>query len=181
MSIILVTGIQAVGKSTIAQALAERLDRSVHVRGDTFRRMVVNGREEMGAAVPSPEAVRQLELRYQLAATVADGYADAGFTVVLQDIILGQHLTQVATTIRTRPLSVVVLAPRPEVVARRDADRQQARGKVAYRDGEESIADLDAYLREHTPRIGLWLDTSEQTVDESVAEILARGDEALFT
>ena len=65
MSIVLVTGIQAVGKSTIAQALAERLERSVHVRGDTFRRMVVNGREEMGSAAPSPEAVRQLDERGQ--------------------------------------------------------------------------------------------------------------------
>jgi hypothetical protein len=32
-AIILVTGIQAAGKSTIAQMLAERLPRSVHVRG----------------------------------------------------------------------------------------------------------------------------------------------------
>lgn len=174
MSIILVTGIQAVGKSTIAQALAERLDPSVHVRGDTFRRMVVNGREEMGAAEPSSEAVRQLELRYRLAAGVADGYAAAGFTVVLQDIILGHHLSEMVATIATRPLAVVVLAPRPEVVAQRDSDRQAARGKVAYRAGEESIADLDSYLRTHTPRIGLWLDTSEQTVDETVEEILAR-------
>ena len=33
LPIILVTGIQAAGKSTIAQALVQRLDRSVHVRG----------------------------------------------------------------------------------------------------------------------------------------------------
>jgi uridine kinase len=42
-AIILITGIQAAGKSTIAQMLAERLPRSVHVRGDLFRRMVING------------------------------------------------------------------------------------------------------------------------------------------
>jgi chloramphenicol 3-O-phosphotransferase len=174
MGIILVTGIQAVGKSTIAQAIAERLDRSVHVRGDLFRRMVVNGRAEMGAPDPSPEAVRQLELRYRLAAAAADGYADAGFTVVLQDIVLGPHLSEMVASIRTRPLHVVVLAPRPEVVRDRDADRQAARGKVAYRPGGDSIADLDTYLREQTPRIGLWLDTSEQPVEESVEEILER-------
>lgn len=174
MSMIVVTGIQAVGKSTVAQGLAERLERSVHVRGDTFRRMVVGGREEMGAAEPSAEAVRQLELRYRLAAGVADGYADAGFDVVLQDIVLGPYLSQMVATIRTRPLAVVVLAPDPEAVRRRDADRQAARGKVAYRAGDDSIEDLDRYLREQTPRIGLWLDTSEQTVEETVEEILAR-------
>jgi cytidylate kinase len=43
----LVTGIQAAGKSTIAQLLAERLPRSVHLRGDLYRRMVINGRADM--------------------------------------------------------------------------------------------------------------------------------------
>jgi uridine kinase len=35
-AIILITGVQAAGKSTVAQSLAERLPRSVHVRGDVF-------------------------------------------------------------------------------------------------------------------------------------------------
>jgi adenylylsulfate kinase-like enzyme len=174
VTVILVTGIQAAGKSTVAQALAERLDRSVHVRGDLFRRMVVNGRADMGQPDPPAEAVRQLRLRYALAARVADGYADAGFTVVLQDIVLGSYLTEMAAAIRTRPLQVVVLAPRAEVVRSRDQARQVSRGKVAYKPGDEGIAELDAYLRGATPRLGLWLDTSEQTVAETVDEILAR-------
>ncbi|WP_399478167.1 hypothetical protein [Streptomyces sp. TRM68367] len=31
---------------------------------------------------------------------------------------------------------------------------------------------LDRILREETPRVGLWLDTSEQTPDQTVAAIL---------
>jgi chloramphenicol 3-O-phosphotransferase len=174
VTIILVTGIQAAGKSTVAQALAERLDRSVHVRGDLFRRMIVNGRLEMGAANPPPEAVRQLRLRYQLAAATADGYADAGFTVVLQDIIIGSHLTDVVSAIRTRPLYVVVLAPRADSVQRREVERKAARGKTAYKPGDESVAELDAHFRAETPKIGMWLDTSDQTVEQTVAEVLAR-------
>lgn len=175
VTVILVTGIQAAGKSTVGQALAERLDRSVHVRGDLFRRMVVNGRADMGRPDPSAESVRQLRLRYALAATVADGYADAGFTVVLQDIVLGSYLTEMVAAIRTRPLQVVVLAPRAEVVRSRDLARQASRGKVAYKAGDVGIAELDAQLRRDTPRLGLWLDTSEQTAAETVGEILARG------
>lgn len=52
----------ASGKSTVAQAAAERLPRSVHVRGDVFRRMIVSGRVEMTPDAPA-EALRQLELR----------------------------------------------------------------------------------------------------------------------
>ncbi|MEV7239624.1 AAA family ATPase, partial [Streptomyces sp. NPDC051020] len=46
-AVVLITGVMASGKSTVAQALAERLSRAVHVRGDVFRRMVVSGRAEM--------------------------------------------------------------------------------------------------------------------------------------
>jgi hypothetical protein len=66
----------------------------------------------MGPASPPDEALKQLRQRYALAATVADRYVDAGFTVVLQDIILGSHLADMVTAIRSRPLYVVVLAPR---------------------------------------------------------------------
>ena len=174
MTVIVVTGIQAAGKSTIAQALAERLERSVHLRGDVFRRMIVSGRAEMGPADPPAQAIAQLRLRYRLAAMAADAYADAGFTVVLQDIIIGSHLAGVVAAIRSRPLYVVVLAPRAGVVQARDRARHLARGKLAYKPGDQSPAELDAAFRRQTPRIGLWLDTSAQTVPETVEEILGR-------
>jgi broad-specificity NMP kinase len=82
MPVILITGIQAAGKSSVVQAVAERLDRSVH-----------------------------------------------------------RHL---------------------------------ARGKTAYKPGDEGPAELDAHLRRETPRIGLWLDTSAQTLEQTTEELLAR-------
>ncbi|MDQ7805931.1 AAA family ATPase [Amycolatopsis sp. A133] len=155
-AVVLITGVQAAGKSTVAQLLAERLPRSVHVRGDVFRRMVVGGRAEMTPS-PSWEALRQLRLRHRLTAVVCDEYAREGFTVVAQDVILGEHLSEIVGLIAHRPLLVVVLAPRPEVVA----ERERARSKDAY--DEWTITLLDKELREETPKLGLWLDTSEQT------------------
>lgn len=75
--VVLVTGVMAAGKSTVAQALAEALPRAAHVRGDVFRRMIVSGREEY---VPGAggEAEAQLRLRYRLSAATADAYAEAG-------------------------------------------------------------------------------------------------------
>ncbi|WP_207917053.1 AAA family ATPase [Micromonospora sp. KC723] len=167
-AVVLITGVQAAGKSTVAQSLAERLPRSVHVRGDSFRRMIVAGRAEM-TPDPTDEALRQLRLRYHLAAQVSDAYFDAGFTVVTQDVILGDALARMTTLIRARPLLVVVLAPSTEAIAAREAGR----GKTVY--GTWAIEQLDAVLRHQTPRIGLWLDTSRQTPAETVEEILARG------
>ncbi|GGK99885.1 AAA family ATPase [Nocardia jinanensis] len=165
-AVYLITGIQAAGKSTVAQALAERLPRSAHVRGDAFRRFVVNGRAEMSAQ-PTPAALEQLRLRHRLAAATADEYAHAGFTAILQDVVLGEFLPWTIERIRTDPLYVVVLAPHSEAVAAREAGRD----KNAY--GEFSVSTLDTVLRETTPRLGTWLDTSDLTVDETVEAILA--------
>ena len=164
--VFLLTGASAAGKSTVGQALADRFDRSAHVRGDVFRRMVVGGRDERFGA--SAEADAQLRLRYRLGAATADAYAAAGFTTVWQDVVLGDHLADCVDAVRARPLHVVVLAPRLEVLEAREAGR----AKTGYR-GDLTPAVLDRALREQTPRLGLWLDTSEQTVEETVDAILA--------
>ena len=174
--VMLLTGISASGKSTIGELLAARFRRGVHVRGDLFRKMVRSGRADM-TADPSDEAGRQLRLRYRIAAGVADAYFDAGFSVVVQDVVLGTDLADYVEMIRSRPLLVVVLAPRVEVVEQREASRQ----KVAYRKGDLSPAALDDALRTQTPRLGLWLDSSEQSPEETIEEIARRSAEALVT
>ncbi|KGM31615.1 AAA family ATPase [Inquilinus limosus] len=165
--ILVVTGIMAAGKSTVAQALAERLPRAVHLRGDVFRRMIVSGRVEVTPDLPA-EATRQLDLRYELSATVAGRYADSGFAVVWQDVILGPALARVARLLRGRSFGIVVLCPSPEAVAAREAGRP----KTGY--GAWTPADLDRGMRADTPRLGLWLDSSGLTVGETVDAILAR-------
>jgi cytidylate kinase len=159
------------GKSTVADLLARRLPRSVHVRGDAFRRAIVRGRVEMTPNADD-EARSQLRLRYKLGAMVADRYAAAGFTAIHQDIIVGDELAATVELIGNRPLFVVVLAPRAEVAGRRAEDREKVSGY-----GDWTPDALDALLRA-TPRIGLWLDTSDQPPDETVDEIMRRAEEA---
>jgi predicted kinase len=168
--IVAITGISASGKSTVADLLARRFERGVHVRGDVFRRMIVSGRHQMDAA-PTDEAWRQLRLRYSLAARTAEAYFDAGFSVVVQDIIVGPVLEEFLANVTRRPLIVVVLAPTPEVAAQRDKQRT----KTAYDVGALQAHDLDVALRTDTPRTGLWIDSSAQTPEETVTEILTRG------
>jgi hypothetical protein len=73
------------------------------------------------------------------------------------------------TSIRGRPLLVVVLAPQADTVAAREAGRQ----KSAY-DDTWSVDQLDDVLRRQTPRLGLWLDTTGQTPAATAEEILGR-------
>ncbi|GAA4073897.1 AAA family ATPase [Streptomyces shaanxiensis] len=174
--VVLVTGVMAAGKSTVAQALAERLTRAAHVRGDVFRRMIVSGRVEYEPGASDgdgdDEGEAQLRLRYRLSAAAADAYAEAGFTAIVQDVVLGADLAAYVQLVRTRPLYVVVLAPSAAAVAAREAGR----AKTGY--GAWTVERLDGELRARTPRIGLWVDSSELTVGETVEAILAGRERA---
>ena len=170
--IILITGIMASGKSTVAQLVAERFDRSVHLRGDVFRKMIVNDRVEVKPDADE-DGLEQLRLRYRLAAHAADAYVEAGFDVVLQDVVVGPMLTEFLSYVKHRPLHLAVLCPSVEAVEAREAGR----GKQGY--GIWTPAQLDRVLREETPRLGLWLDSSDWTAEETATRIFegVRNDE----
>lgn len=169
-AVIVITGVMAAGKSTIAQALAERLPRSAHVRGDEFRRSVVSGRVEMAADGTGTD---QLWLRYRLSAMVADEYAAAGFAAIVQDVILGADVPKYVELLKTDRRYLVTLAPRPDVVAAREA----ARPKSGY-GGEWPVGSLQRYLVEAPADLGLWLDSSGQTPGQTVDTILANIEQA---
>lgn len=167
--VIVVSGIMAAGKSTVSQLLAERFRYGVHLRGDVFRRMIVSGQASSNADMGA-EAQKQLRLRYRLACQAADGYAQAGFTVVLQDVVIGELLREFLHTIETRPRYLVVLTPRPEIIEYRLGDARS----------QYSVDELDHELHAFTPRRGLWLDNSDLSPNETVDAILGRLDEARF-
>jgi chloramphenicol 3-O-phosphotransferase len=164
--VIVITGAMAAGKSTVADLLAIRLPRSVHIHGDMFRRMVVNGRADM-TPNPSPDAIAQLNLRYDLAAMAADRYAEAGFDAIVQDVILGKDLADFVKRIASPDRYLVVLSPRVSALEWREEQRMKT-GYVHF-----SPDALDAVLQRETTQIGYWLDSSSQTSDETVQDILA--------
>jgi chloramphenicol 3-O-phosphotransferase len=174
--VVLVTGMQAAGKSTIAPLLAGRLGPpAATVDGDVFYHGVVAGAVNM-TPEPDPEAVRQLELRYQASALVARHYLEAGFDFVCSDIILGDHVTSWLDSLTDlAEAHLVVLVPSVDSIV----EREVGRGSNAYRDWQGpgmSLADAVRAFEQglsDTPRRGLWLDTTGQTPDESVDQILA--------
>lgn len=172
----LITGAQASGKSTVADLLAREFPRAVHIRGGQFYRWAVRGWVHFDDRDRQEEARRLLDLRYRLSAMTAAEYADAGFTSVVQDNIYGADVAHWLERVAPRPRRLVVLRPSVAAVTARDAHRQVATGKVAYR-GAYTVEANDADVAS-TARVGLWLDTSDLTPEETVAQILLRRDEA---
>lgn len=155
----------ASGKSTIAEMLARHLDYSAHLHGDVFRRMICFGRADM-SAIASEEAIRQLYLRYQLTANTAKSYFDHGFSVVVQDNYYGSALTYMLKQLDGYPVKTIVLCPDAATIR----EREMHRGKCGY--GGFSIEPLYKLFLEETPRTGFWINSSNQTPQETLSQII---------
>ena len=168
-ALIVITGIMAAGKSTIARLLAQRFTRGVHIEADALQRMIVSGGEWVSASEPDEphgEAAVQLRLRLRNTCLLGISFFEAGFTVVLDDIILGDRWLQLQHELRSIPFSLVVLAPQIDIVQQRDLSRSKTTQGHAW------ATYLDKGLRTTMTGIGLWVDTSKQAPEETVDYIL---------
>ena len=136
-------------------------------------KLVVSGAQDMGGEQPSDEAVHQYLLRLRHGAMLADSLFENGFTAVHGDIVMGESLSPYLEMVRSRPRYVVMLYPSMDAVMA----RERARPKTAYRDLgptlEDAVRTFYGWI-DATERVGLWLDSSEQTPDETVDEIMSR-------
>lgn len=167
-ALIVVTGIMAAGKSTIARLLAQRFSRGVHIEADVLQRMIVSGGIWVSQpGEPEGEAAQQLDLRLKNLCLLGRSFFEAGFTVVLDDILMGERWQQLQEMLHDLPFSLVVLAPQVEVVA-----SQRDRNRAKAPQGHAWATYLDHALRSTMAGAGFWIDTSEQTPEETVALIL---------
>ena len=165
-AVLVISGIPGAGKSTISAIVASRLDHAAHIEAEVLQRFVVSG-SVWPDGQPQHEAMRQLRLRGRNVALLADSFFEAGFIPIIDDVIIGTRLGELRADLRSRPLLFVLLTPALDVVRERNRQRPN-------KDVFETWRHLDVVTRNETPRLGLWLDTSKQTAEESAEEILRR-------
>lgn len=167
----IITGTMAAGKSTIAELLAKAFPYSVCLHGDEYRVAIVNGREEY-LPKPSREATKQLNLRYAIASQVCNSYAEAGFNVVVEDILLEDDLRRFLSALTAKHVYLVGLVPGRATIQSRVGQREDD----SY--GNWSIAEMVDSVEASVSVGGLWIDNSALNEAETVTEIESNFDSA---
>lgn len=172
---LIISGTPGAGKTTVSQLVAERLERSARIDLDVLARLMVNGRAPLldadGNWNPSPEGRRQLRLRMINACSVANNFAEAGFTAVMDTVVeTREELEFLAGKLSVRPLLLVVLAPPLEVARYRNETRREE-DRVSY-----DFAQTAANMRGEIGDQGWWLDTGALTANDTADLIVAEAE-----
>ena len=171
--IIVISGLPGAGKSTAAALLAQQLPRAAHIEADRLQQFIVSGGEwPYGGRETSDEAERQLRLRLHNACLLARSFVEHGFSAIIDDIVIGTRLDELIEELSELPFSFVMLNPTYEHV--------RQRWLAMNSPFADSWAWIDEEIRLHTQHLGLWLDTTLLTPEQTVDQILADQDEAAF-
>lgn len=165
----LITGLPGAGKSTVAQLLAASMPRAAVVSGDQLAGCMVSGAVWPGQE-PRDEARRQQLLTVDHQCLLARSFAEAGFVPVMEYVVIERsRLERYRAALLNVALHLVVLHPSREVILQRDHDREKM-------SAAQHFVHLRSVLEEELAGLGLWIDSSEQTEDETVRVILAQAE-----
>ena len=178
LPIFLIVGAPAVGKSTVARALAAQYPKSIHIPVDNLRNMVVSG-----LAYPSDnwgqELIEQLSLARESAVQLAIRYNQAGFMVALDDFWdPNSRLLEYQPLVQNPRTRRVLLYPTQQTAQERNQKRSGSGDGSAYiAAGIQAVYERLQGEISNLERQG-WtvVDTTERDVAATVKHILAQGE-----
>jgi chloramphenicol 3-O-phosphotransferase len=179
--VFLLSGTPGVGKTSVAAALMRRFPYGIHIPMDDLREWVVSG---IAHPVPewTAETTRQFRLARNAAAAMVKSYSDAGFAVAVDDVMLPEDADQHYLPLLTgRRVMGVLLRPRIEIALARNRDRTNKPFDTGFLN--MTIQRLYETMRPEDFTGAGWmvLDSSEQTLEETVTTILTAGGFSLPT
>jgi predicted kinase len=172
--ILLIVGSPASGKSTLAEAIAKRSKKSVHIPVDNLRTMVQSSIIHPGPEW-SQELIQQLVLARQTAVSMGLLYRESGFLVVIDDFWDPySHLQEYTPIIRNPNAIKIILKPTVDVILARNHSRKDP---STFRDQmDNAIRMINTEIEKHSSSLKSlgWhiIDTTNDTLEESVARIL---------
>jgi len=123
MQLVIISGPPNAGKSSAAEALCQRYDRMLHIDVSVLRDFLRMGRLRPWDG--SPDGVRQRDLLIASACDMARRFLDAGYGVIIDDIVTQEPLAVYRATLAGcgHQAHFVVLRPSLEVLLARERER----------------------------------------------------------
>ena len=173
---VLVTGLSAVGKSTVCRLVAEGLSRSTVIDADVVRESIVGGFVQGDPSFPAA-FVEQVRLQREIVNFWIDRMVDAGYHAVVDDAPMPPppYFGRDYAKLLADPMSIQVLLT---------ASKEALRSRLAARNGPfddflQGILDDAFPALEASIEDGLWdgwtiIDTTDRPPSETAALILER-------
>lgn len=172
--IFIITGTPGSGKSIVAKHLLQRYEFGIHIPIDDLREWVVSG-----IAHPLPtwteETTRQFDLGFRATANVASLYADAGFTVAIDQVIYPEDAKKyLAKKFSGHKVYKIFLKPEVDIALKRNAQRTNKEFEPSVL--HEPIKGIYKSLAEAIEKEKDWIiiDSSNLSLEKTVDEILRR-------
>ena len=166
----LINGIPGSGKTSTARALAARLPRAAHIEGDRLQDCIISGSVPPGG-LPHEEEERQIHLNVCNQCLLANSFTREDITPVIDYVIINpDRVEEYRKQLPGLVLNLVILAPGIPTALERDIRRPEK--TVA-----QMWSHLDEIMRRELNGVGLWLDNSTLTIEETVDYILNHEEE----
>lgn len=162
----IISGPPGVGKSTVSLQLAKKLEKSVHIDGDTIYHQVVNG-------YFSPwEDNNHLDILYKIIVASTNIYLDNGYDVVIDYLLDYDDYLYISKQINSNNVFFNFLIANKETLINRDFKRAPSK-KI----GDRIIKVCDE-IEDYRIPLNCFIDTNKMSIEEIVLSIIKNGKNA---
>ena len=170
----IISGNPAAGKTTTSKALAKRFAKAAVISRDDLQAQIISG-NVWPDELPEEEAMFQIDMNIRNQCALAKSYLEHGFTPVCDDVVGKEQLSIYKESLEGFNLFLVTINSPFETVLKRDKQRS----KVSRFSNPSRYELLKEYVLTLSG-IGLWVDNSMMSVEETVSHILATRDKCLL-